>query len=123
MTLQDWFTLVNFITTIIVGILLSTQIKSQKSILGNYKDYFSVTNPNIALQLKDAEIKQIKKNMSNDIQTLQKQVSELSAYVNYIIEYGETTSKEIDFNFDRDSFITNNLPSCRTILDSYIEPK
>lgn len=121
MTLQDWFILINFITTIIVGVVLSTQIKSQKSILDSYKDFVSAINPNVALQLKDIEIEQTKKNMSNDIQILQKQVSELSYYVNHVIEYAETTNKEIDFNFDRDSFITNNLPSCRALLDSHKE--
>jgi hypothetical protein len=59
--------------------------------------------------------------MSNDIQTLQNQVSELSSYVNYIIQYGEETSQEVDYNFDVDAFITNNFPSCRNVLSSQIE--
>lgn len=116
---QNWFIIVNIIVTIVVGIILKNQIISQKSIIDSYKDFVSAIDPKTALSLKDAEIEQIKKNMSNDILTLQKQVSELSFYVNHIIEYGEETSKEIALDFDRDSFITNNLPSCRTILDSY----
>lgn len=119
MELQDTLISLNILTTLVVGYFLRSQIKSQKEIIANYKDFVSAINPSTALQLKDAEIEQIKKNMSNDIQTLQKQVAELSFYVNHIIEYGETTSNETDSVFDRDAFITNTLPSCRTILDSY----
>ena len=118
---QNWFTIINIVTTIVVGVILAKQIKSQKAIIDSYKDFVSVINPTVALQLKDAEIQQIKKNMSNDIQTLQNQNSELSFYVNHIINYLEETSKEVDISFDRDSFITDTLPSCRSILNSHKE--
>ena len=116
---MDWNLIligVNIVVTIIVGYILKSQIKSQKTIIDKYKDFANVIDPKKAIALKDVEIEQIKKNMSNDIQTLQIQVSELSSYVNYIIEYSENIDKEINYNFDKDSFITNNFPSCRAIL-------
>jgi hypothetical protein len=116
---QSWFTALNILVTIVVGIILRNQIKSQKAIIDSYKDFVSAINPLVALQLKDAEIEQVKKNMSNDIQTLQKQVSELALYANHIIEYTEKTSKDVNYGFDRDSFISNTLPSCRTILETH----
>ncbi|MDI6047536.1 hypothetical protein [Flavobacterium yafengii] len=110
--------LANIIITLVVGCILKVQIKSQKTIIDKYKDFADVIDPKKALSLKDVEIEQIKKNMSNDILTLQSQVSEFSSYVNYIIEYGEETSQEINYNFDKNVFITNNFPSCRSILNA-----
>ena len=118
MDMQSWFIVVNIVVTIIVGVVLREQIKSQKSMIDNYKGFVEAIDPKKALALKDEEIEQIKKNMSNDILTLQNQVSELSSYVNHIIDYGESISEEADYNFDRDAFITNNLPSCRSILST-----
>ena len=53
---QNWFTIINIVTTIVVGVILARQIKSQKAIIDNYKDFVSAINPNVALQLKDIEI-------------------------------------------------------------------
>ena len=118
---QNLFALINIIVTVIVGCVLGNQIKSQKSIINSYKDFATVIDPKKALLLKDEEIKQIKKNLSNNINTLQNQNSELSFYVNHIIEYLENTSKEINTSFDRDSFILDNLPSCKNILNNHNE--
>lgn len=115
---QDYLIIINIIITLIVGGVLLSQIRAQKTIIDKYKDFANVIDPKKALSLKDVEIEQIKKNMSNDIQTLQNQVSELSSYVNYIIQYGEETSQEINYTFDVDAFITNNFPSCRNVLNS-----
>lgn len=114
---QNWFTLLNILVTVIVGVILRNQIKSQKSIIDSYKDFVSVIDPKIVLGLKEEEINQIKLNTSNDIQVLQKQISELSFYVNHIISHGEESSKEIGITFDRDSFIRDVLPSCRNLLN------
>ena len=118
---QNWFTIINIVTTIVVGVILAKQIKSQKAIIDSYKDFVAVINTTVALQLKDAEIQQIKKNMSNDIQTLQNQNSELSFYVNHIINFLEETSNDVDISFDRDSFISDTLPSCRNLLNNHKE--
>ncbi|MET3046595.1 hypothetical protein [Flavobacterium covae] len=118
---QNWFAIINILTTIFVGVILARQIKSQKAIIDSYKDFVSVINPTVALQLKDTEIQQIKKNMSNDIETLQTQNTELSLYVNHIIKFLEDTYKEVEVDFDRDSFITDTLPSCRNLLNNHKE--
>lgn len=118
---QNWFTIINIFTTIVVGVILARQIKSQKAIIDSYKDFVSAINPTVALQLKDAEIQQIKKNMSNDIETLQTQNTELSLYVNHIIKFLEDTYKEVETDFNRNSFITDTLPSCRNLLNNHKE--
>jgi hypothetical protein len=115
---QNWFIIANIIVTIVVGVILRNQIISQKTIIDKYKDFVSVIDPKTVLSLKDEEIQQIKKNMSNDIQTLQNQNSELSFYVNHIINYLEETTKEVDIKFDRDAFISDTLPSCRSLLNN-----
>jgi hypothetical protein len=118
MELQQWLIIFNIIATIGVGFILRNQIISQKTIIDKYKDFVSVIDPKTALHLKDKEIEQIKKNMSNDILTLQTQLSEMSNYVNYVINYLEQQNKEIPINFNKDVFITENMPSCRNILNS-----
>lgn len=115
---QSFLIVVNIIITLIVGVILIRQISAQKSIMDRYKDYLSVTDTKTILSLKDEEIKQVKKNMSSNIEILQTQVSELSIYVNHVLEWADETTKNIDYNFDRDAFINTTLPNCKNILDN-----
>ena len=114
---QNFLVVVNILVTVAVGIILLRQISAQKSIMDRYKDILSVLDTKAILSLKDEEIKQVKKNMSNDINILQTQVSELSTYVNHVFDVAEETVKESDFNFDRDAFINTNLPNCRDLIN------
>jgi len=118
---MDWNLILitaNILTTLVVGCILRSQIKSQKTIINNYKDFADVIDPKKALSLKDDEIIQIKKNYSNDIEILQKQVYELSTYTNHVLNHFENQAIEIEMpnEFIKDSVIINNMPSCRNLF-------
>lgn len=119
---MDWnliLIVANIITTLIVGCILRGQIKSQKTIIDKYKEFADVIDPKKALSLKDYEIGQIKKNYSNDIEILKKQVHELSTYTNHVLDYFERQAKEneIPDEFIKDSVVINNMPSCRSLFN------
>jgi hypothetical protein len=118
---MDWSSILvigNIISTFIVGYILRSQIKSQKSIIENYKDFASLIDPKKVLSLKDDEIAQIKKNYSNDTEILQKQIYELSNYTNHVLNVFEKQAKEMGMpnEFIKESVVINNMPNCRNLL-------
>ena len=109
----------NILVTVGVGVILRRQIKAQKSIIDKYKDFADVIEPQKALSLKDDEILQIKKNYSNDIEILQKQIFELSNYTNHVLNFFEAQAIEMKQpnEFIKESVVINNMPSCRNLFD------
>lgn len=118
MDIQNILTLVNIIVITVVGIILRNQVSTQKTIITNYKDYITSIDPKKVLSLKDDEIMQIKKNYSNNIEILQKQVYELSNYTNYVLNHFESVSNDIGEpkEFDKEAVINNNMPNCRNLF-------
>lgn len=110
----------NILATVVVGYILKRQIASQNQIIANYKGYIESADATKVIKLKDEEIEQIRKNLSLDINTLQRQVSEMSVYINHTFSKYEDMAKDINEPdlFDRDSVIFNIMPSCQQILDS-----
>jgi hypothetical protein len=109
----------NILVTVGVGVILRRQIKAQKSIIDKYKDFADVIEPQKALSLKDDEILQIKKNYSNDIEILHKQIFELSNYTNHVLNFFEAQAIEMKQpnEFIKESVVINNMPSCRNLFD------
>ena len=110
----------NILATFVVGYILKRQIASQNQIIANYKGYIESTDATRVIKLKDEEVEQIKKNLSLDINTLQRQVSEMSVFVNHVFNTYEDMAKDMGEPdlFDRDSVIFNIMPSCQQVLDS-----
>ena len=110
----------NILATFAVGYVLKRQITSQNQIIANYKGYIESTDATRVIKLKDEEVEQIKKNLSLDVNTLQRQVSEMSVFVKHVFNTYEDMSKDMGEPdlFDRDSVIFNIMPSCQQVLDS-----
>ena len=74
-----------FFISVLVGVILVKQIRVQKTIIAKYEIYSKSIDPTKALNLKDEEVAQIENNFGNDRELLQKQVYELSSYINEIL--------------------------------------
>ena len=117
---QSIFIILNIIATVVVGIILKRQINSQNQIIANYKGYIESTDATRVIKLKEEEVEQIKKNLSLDINTLQRQVSEMSVFINHVFNTYQDMADDMNEPnlFDRDSVIFNIMPSCQQVLDS-----
>ena len=111
-----------FFISVLVGVILVKQIRVQKTIIAKYEIYSKSIDPTKALNLKDEEVAQIENNFGNDRELLQKQVYELSSYINEILNNVEKIREELGDDsgvLDKSSTIVNYMPSCKKIFDSY----
>ena len=116
MDLSSILIIVNIIATIVVGYILTTQIKSQSSIIGHYKDLVNSLGYQKNISLRDDHIKQVQNNMGYDLKVLQKQNEELAIYVDHVFNVMEGMGQDSDEPFDRESVISNNMPSCFSLI-------
>ncbi len=119
MDLNSYLIIEEMIISGVVGVILFTQIKSQKEIIKQYKGLVKSYDPEKAIFLKDAEIEQLKKISDNDINKLRTEVFELANYVDHVLTTGENTAKEYGQPevFNRHSVIDLNMRNCAHILN------
>ncbi len=110
--------IISIIATVIVGVILSKQIKTQKEIINGYKGLVDSVNPDKIIKLHDREIDKIKADMSFDINELKTQIFELATFADEIIEGFQdilkTAKVEEDF---RKASIEESMPHCRKLLE------
>jgi hypothetical protein len=122
MTNAEIFTLISIGTTVIVGIILRQQIRSQKQIIDKYKGFVEATDPDKIITLHKREVEKIEQGMKADINELKTQVIELAQYVNYILDDYARMAKnigqpELFTDNDRAALINRNMPHCAGVLD------
>lgn len=122
MNTETYLMLSSIATNIIVGVILSRQIKSQKQIIEGYKGLVEATDPIKIVLLQKEEVKKIKDSASNDIAELKTQVQQLANVVAHnieIMERYENFHKEdvYSLGFNRLTWINTNTPNCGSILE------
>ncbi len=120
---QAWLQIGSIATTIIVGIILAKQIKSQKQLIEQYKGYIEAVNPEKVITLHERQISQIESINSKTIEELRTQVLELGLYANHIIHSYERTAKNLNEPdlFNRIAVINRNMPNCAAVLEKINE--
>lgn len=116
---NQWLEIVSIATTIIVGIILARQIKSQKQLIEQYKGYVEAVNPEKVIALHNRQIELITSLNNQTQQELKQQVFELGWYVNHILARNEASVKSINdptFFYSSADVIGRNMPNCISVL-------
>lgn len=105
-------TIIIVLVQLIVGLILRQQIKSQKQVIGTFKQVVdSADNINT---LHNTEIEQLKKVTSFDKDQLQIQALEMGIYIdNHLTHLYSTYTPD---SIDRETHINRNLPHCSKFI-------
>lgn len=118
-------TIIEIISTIVVGRILYIRIKEQNKIIQLYKEYANEVNPDKIIKLKDDMFNtaQQKSQLTEDqlrdnIKILQTQCLQLALWVENDFTVSERTAKSIGEPelFIRESIINRHMPQCAKIL-------
>ena len=111
-------TIIIVVVQLIVGYILSKQIKSQKEIISNYKGLVEATNPEKIVTLFDKRMELQEKLHSADRELIDNQIFELSNFAVHMIAIWKREAEDMNNPefFNEDSFINKNMPHCSGII-------
>jgi hypothetical protein len=121
---QTWLEIGSIVTTIIVGLILARQIKSQRQLIEQYKGYVEAVNPEKVIKLHERQIEQLNEVNTKIVSQLQTQIIELGTYVDHTLNGYQKIANGFPDEpglFNRSAVINLNMPSCSGVLASIHE--
>ena len=113
--------IVNIIANVVVGVILSRQIRSQNKIIKHYKNLVAAYDIQYLKSLHEAEKQALSSISTFTIEQLQVQVSELAHFTHNSIIVFNMQHRGIGKPFDKDYLIDARLPHCKKVLSEIQE--